>query len=78
MMVQPAQADGDASGRGELALVLDGGGARAAYQVGLLRCLVKNCPDLDLQRVNRRRSYMTESFKIRLRREESNHFPAYR
>ncbi len=48
MMVDPAQADIDASDRGELAIILDGGGARAAYQVGLLRCLVKNHPDLDL------------------------------
>ena len=41
-------AEADLSGRDELAIVLDGGGARAAYQVGLLRCLVKNRPDLDL------------------------------
>ena len=47
-MVDPAQADVDASGRGELAIVLDGGEARAAYQVGLLRCLVRNRPDLAL------------------------------
>ena len=41
-------AEADPSGRDELAIVLDGGGARAAYQVGLLRCLVKNRPDLEL------------------------------
>ena len=41
-------AEADPSGRDELAIVLDGGGARAAYQVGLLRRLVKNRPDLDL------------------------------
>ncbi len=29
-----------------LALVLGGGGARAAYQVGFLRCLAENIPDL--------------------------------
>ncbi len=29
-----------------LALVLGGGGARAAYQVGFLRCLSRNFPDL--------------------------------
>ena len=31
---------------GELAIVLSGGGARAAYQVGLLRCLARHWPDL--------------------------------
>ncbi|UCD30921.1 MAG: patatin-like phospholipase family protein [Desulfobacterales bacterium] len=31
-----------------LALVLSGGGARAAYQVGFLRCLAKNFPDLNI------------------------------
>ena len=41
-------AEADPSGRDELAIVLDGGGVRAAYQVGLLRCLVKNRPDLEL------------------------------
>lgn len=30
-----------------LALVLSGGGARAAYQVGFLRCLARNFPDLN-------------------------------
>ncbi|MEJ2217704.1 MAG: patatin-like phospholipase family protein [Gemmatimonadota bacterium] len=30
----------------DLALVLTGGGARAAYQVGLLRCLARRFPDL--------------------------------
>ncbi len=34
------------SGRGELALVMSGGGARAAYQVGFLRCLAHHYPDL--------------------------------
>ena len=34
--------------RNSLALVLSGGGARAAYQVGFLRYLVRNFPDLDI------------------------------
>lgn len=33
---------------GELALVLTGGGARAAYQVGLLRWLARRFPDLEI------------------------------
>jgi NTE family protein len=38
--------------RGEdLAIVLDGGGARAAYQVGLLKGLVRRRPDLKLQMI---------------------------
>ena len=36
---------GDGNG---LALVLSGGGARAAYQVGFLRCLARNFPDLNI------------------------------
>ena len=38
---EPAQ-----PGRGRLGIVLTGGGARAAYQVGLLRCLAREFPDL--------------------------------
>jgi NTE family protein len=34
------------SGDGDLALVMSGGGARAAYQVGFLRCLAEHHPDL--------------------------------
>ena len=34
--------------RGGLALVLTGGGARAAYQVGILRVLAGERPDLDI------------------------------
>ena len=34
--------------RDDLAIVLDGGGARAAYQVGLLRGLARRHPDLRL------------------------------
>ena len=32
--------------RGELALVLSGGGARGAYQTGVLRCLGRHLPGL--------------------------------
>ncbi len=32
----------------KLALVLTGGGARAAYQVGLLRCMARHMPDLQV------------------------------
>ncbi|MFO1011223.1 MAG: patatin-like phospholipase family protein [Planctomycetota bacterium] len=35
--------------RGDLALVMSGGGARAAYQVGLLRALARHRPDFDPQ-----------------------------
>ncbi len=34
------------SASGDLALVLTGGGARGAYQVGVLRCLARNFPNL--------------------------------
>ena len=34
------------SGRSDLAIVLTGGGARAAYQVGFLRCLARRLPDV--------------------------------
>ena len=34
------------SGPGELALVMGGGGARAAYQVGFLRCIARDFPEL--------------------------------
>src|SRR5688572_20957656 len=37
-----------ASDRGELALVMGGGGARGAYQVGFLRHLARRFPDLRL------------------------------
>ena len=37
-----------ADDRGDLALVLVGGGARAAYQVGFLRSLVRRHPDIRL------------------------------
>jgi len=33
---------------GDLALVMSGGGARAAYQVGLLRCLARHWPEISL------------------------------
>ena len=35
-------------GRGELALVMSGGGARAAYQAGVLRGLARRFPELQL------------------------------
>ena len=38
--------DTSPAGPDELALVLTGGGARGAYQVGLLRCLARRIPDL--------------------------------
>lgn len=37
-----------AEGRGRTALVLTGGGARAAYQVGFLRCLARHLPEARL------------------------------
>jgi NTE family protein len=40
---QPARDD---DGRGDLALVLPGGGARSAYQVGAVRCLARHLPGL--------------------------------
>ncbi len=35
----------DETGKGSIALVLAGGGARAAYQIGFLRCLARNLPE---------------------------------
>jgi NTE family protein len=40
------QTGGDAGGGGDLAIVLTGGGARAAYQVGVLRTLGRHFPEL--------------------------------
>ncbi|MDH3222588.1 MAG: patatin-like phospholipase family protein [Gemmatimonadota bacterium] len=40
--------DGPQPGPGDLGLVLTGGGARAAYQVGVLRYLSKRFPDLSI------------------------------
>ena len=34
------------SGPGDLGLVMGGGGARAAYQVGFLRCVARRFPEL--------------------------------
>ena len=39
------RADPEHTGSGHLALVLTGGGARAAYQIGLLRCLARHMPE---------------------------------
>jgi NTE family protein len=45
--VFPARAAADVPpAQGELALVLSGGGARGAYQTGVLRCLARNLPGL--------------------------------
>jgi len=38
--------DKAAANSGDLGLVMSGGGARAAYQVGFLRCLARHRPDL--------------------------------
>ena len=40
--------DTSPSSPNELALVMTGGGARGAYQVGLLRCLARRFPDLEI------------------------------
>ncbi|MEX2584361.1 MAG: patatin-like phospholipase family protein [Gemmatimonadota bacterium] len=40
------RADGGSTDTGDYALVMTGGGARGAYQVGLLRFLARNYPDL--------------------------------
>lgn len=37
------------AGRGDLALVMTGGGARAAYQIGVLRAIARRFPDLQFQ-----------------------------
>ena len=36
------------TGPGDLGLVMGGGGARAAYQVGFLRCLARRYPELQI------------------------------
>jgi len=43
-----SHANGAKRGSGRLALVMGGGGARAAYQVGFLRCLARHYPDLEI------------------------------
>ncbi|MFO7893812.1 MAG: patatin-like phospholipase family protein [Longimicrobiales bacterium] len=40
--------DTSPSSANELALVMTGGGARGAYQVGLLRCLARRFPDVEI------------------------------
>ena len=40
--------DTSPSSESELALVMTGGGARGAYQVGLLRCLARHFPELEI------------------------------
>lgn len=44
--VKPAPDAHDAPGPEDLGLVMGGGGARAAYQVGFLRCLARRFPEL--------------------------------
>jgi len=47
--LEPLEAHPDASrshGPGDLGIVMSGGGARAAYQVGFLRCLARMYPEL--------------------------------
>lgn len=44
-----ASAGGGKGGRGDLAIVLSGGGARAAYQVGVVRGLARHLPDTRFQ-----------------------------
>jgi len=43
-----ANPDAESPAASKLALVLTGGGARAAYQVGLLRCMARHMPDLQV------------------------------
>jgi NTE family protein len=47
-LVQPAE-DANAEPRGDLAVMLTGGGARAAYQVGLIKGLARHFPNLQFQ-----------------------------
>jgi len=42
----PASREATAAPRGDLALVLSGGGARGAYQVGVIRCLARRLPEM--------------------------------
>jgi len=49
--LEPLEAHPDASrshGPGDLGIVMSGGGARAAYQVGFLRCLARMYPELQI------------------------------
>ena len=45
-MTGAASAGASPAKTGDLAIVLTGGGARAAYQVGFLRCIARHVPDL--------------------------------
>ena len=47
-LLQPAE-ETDAEPRGDLAVMLTGGGARAAYQVGLIKGLARHFPHLQFQ-----------------------------
>lgn len=44
----PDTTENNSGSASSLALSMSGGGARAAYQVGLLRCLARHFPDLEL------------------------------
>ncbi|MEQ9397611.1 MAG: patatin-like phospholipase family protein [Longimicrobiales bacterium] len=46
--LQPHPHARDHAGPGDLGLVMGGGGARAAYQVGFLRCLARHYPELQV------------------------------
>jgi NTE family protein len=49
--LKPLQARREAhrgAGPGDLGIVMGGGGARAAYQVGMLRCLARRYPELEI------------------------------
>src|SRR3954452_2023661 len=45
----PGELDPDSESSGDLAVMLTGGGARAAYQVGMLKGLATAFPDLTFQ-----------------------------
>ena len=47
-MESPTRSSLPASGAGPLALVMGGGGARAAYQVGFLRAMARHRPNLEI------------------------------
>ena len=47
-LLQFGPLDTSPSSPNELALVMTGGGARGAYQVGLLRCLARRFPDVEI------------------------------
>src|SRR5437763_16487170 len=48
-LFSPREPDAAADGAGDLAVMLTGGGARAAYQVGMIKGLAAAFPDLQFQ-----------------------------